>query len=235
MTSIVIPSLNERENLAERIPSIYEVCGEEAEVIIVDGESTDDTQSLVEALSGKHERLKYVRQTGKGFANALLEGLKHAQDEVVVTMDAENHDPREIPLLLEQTGEFDIVVGSRFMAESRVSLDAHRLASTKIANRIVRNALNLPVRDTSSGFRAYRKKILDEILSDDYRTQYFSIQVELLEKARTRGARLGEVGVTYLRRQAGESKFNFKPALRDGKKLIEIAAEKKLGKKTSRN
>jgi len=231
MASIVIPSLNERKNLEKRIPRIYEVLDKDTEVLIVDGESTDDTRGLVEKFQKKYSNLKYRKQSGEGFANALREGLRRASGEEIVSMDAENHDPAEIPKILSKLREgFDVVIGSRFMEDSQVDLEKHRLASTKIANKIATRALDLGVKDTSSGFRAYRKPVLDKILEEDFRTQYFSVQVEILEKAVKHDAQIAEVGVTYLRREAGESKFDFNPAIKDAKKLLEIAGEKKLDK-----
>ena len=230
MISVVIPSLNERENLEDRIPGIYETLGAESEVLVVDGESSDGTEEAVKLLQGDYDGLKYLKQSGSGFANALLEGLAHAKGDVVVSMDAENHDPTQIPKLIGKIREgYDLVIGSRFLKGSEVQLEAHRRASTRIANKIASKTFKLGVEDTSSGYRAYTKKLLDDILLEDYKTDYFSVQVELLEKSAGYKARMTEVPVKYLRREKGESKFDFKPAVMDAGKLLKLAREKKAG------
>ncbi|VVB52114.1 Glycosyltransferase AglD [uncultured archaeon] len=223
--SVVIPALNEEANLRERVPDIYGVLKEDVEVIIADGKSVDGTAALAKKFSLEYPNFIFFTQSGKGFANALLEGIARARGDVIVTMDAENHMPSEIPLLitaLKETGS-DIVVGSRFLAESNVDLQKERFISTRIGNRIAKAMLRLDVKDCSSGFRAYRAQTVKSVISG-VRTQYFSIQVELLERIKYDAkGKLSEVGVHYMRRISGKSKFKVKPAIQDATRLIGLA------------
>jgi len=230
MLSVVIPTLNEADNLRTLIPELYRSLeGRKFEVVIMDGRSADCTRQLVQEYSRKYPRLRLITQSGKGFANALTEGMLKADGEVIVTMDAENHRPSEIPLLLEKLGEgFDVVVGSRFMKGSKVDLPPERFISTRIANKIAQAAFELRIKDTSSGFRAYNAALIKKAISGGIKTEYFSCQVELLEKAKAVGGKLAEVPAHYVRRDKGESKYDIKPALKDASKLMDIVKEKKL-------
>lgn len=231
MISVVIPSLNERENLARLIPGIVGVLGGDLnEVIVVDGHSTDGTPELVKEFHGSDARVKLLVQSGKGFANALVEGLCAAAGDVIVTMDAENHLPEEIPLLVKTLNErgAGVAVGSRFLKESRVDLEAKRFISSRLGNEIAKAALKLNVNDCSSGFRAYRASVVKPVLGG-LQTEYFSIQVELLERINELGAHIAEVPVTYVGRESGDSKFKLTPALKDATKLLKIAKDQRIG------
>ena len=232
MLSIVIPTLNEAENLKQLIPQLYfSLKDQEVEVIIVDGHSTDSSRNIVSEYSKEYPRLRFILQSGKGFANALTEGMMNASGRVIVTMDAENHKASEIPLLLEKLSQgFDVVVGSRFLKGSKVDLTPERFFSTRIANKIAQAALELKIKDTSSGFRAYDAETLKKVVRKGIKTEYFSCQVELLEKIKENGGNLGEVPVHYIRRDKGESKYNLTPALKDASILVEIARDRNIKK-----
>jgi dolichol-phosphate mannosyltransferase len=230
MISIVVPTLNEEGNIRRLIPSIIDVfSGKGIEVVILDGRSTDGTQELVKSFSRKHHYVRLVAQKGRGFANALAEGISAARGEIIVTMDAENHMPSEISKLVDELigGDFDVVVGSRFMKGADVELERKRLLSSNIANRIARVGLRLNVKDCSSGFRAYKAEPVKEAVKK-LRTKYFSVQVEILEKIKNKGGRLGEIPVHYMKRESGKSKFRLKAAMSDATNLIKIAEENEL-------
>jgi len=228
MISVIVPVLNEAGNIKSLVPKVFKTLGENTEVLLVDGHSTDGTYALVRELAKAHKKLKIIQQPGKGFADALIFGLKKASGDVVITMDAENHMPSEIPLLIDelQSKRLDAVVGSRFLKGSSVKLQKKRFIQTRIANKIARAAMNLNVKDCSSGFRAYRAKTVKKIL-DDIETEYFSVQVELLERISGVGGRLGEIPVHYLRRERGESKFNLTYAIKDATKLLKKRVRRK--------
>jgi dolichol-phosphate mannosyltransferase len=230
MLSIVVPALNEADNLRLLIPAIYEsLKGRDIEVVIVDGNSTDGTRELISDFVRSYPRLRFRLQSGKGFANAVTEGIVNAGGDVIVTMDAENHKPSEIPLLLDKIADgFDLVIGSRFLKGSKVDLQPERLISTRIANKIAEAAFELNVKDTSSGFRAYRADVIKKVVASGIRTEYFSCQVELLEKIMAIGGKIAEVPVHYVRREKGSSKYDIKPALKDVSRLVDIVKNKKI-------
>jgi dolichol-phosphate mannosyltransferase len=225
MISIVIPTLNEEDNIRRLIPGIVRVfSGSGIEILVVDGNSTDGTQEAVNSLSKKRPYVRLVVQKGKGFASALKEGIEAAEGDVIVTMDAENHMPSEISKLLDALvgNGCDVVVGSRFVKGSDVELELKRFYSSRIANKIAKLALKLSVKDCSSGFRAYRARTAKQAVGD-LQTKYFSAQVEILEKVRKAGGTVCEIPVHYVRRESGDSKFRFNSAFKDATTLIRIA------------
>jgi len=230
MLSIVIPTLNEEGNIRHLIPAIIDFFScRGIEIVVLDGHSTDGTQAVVKEFSRKYPCVRLVVQSGRGFASALAQGLNAAKGDIIVTMDAENHLPSEIPRLVNELkrGGFDVVVGSRFMKGADVDLARKRFLSSKIANEIAKVALKLNVLDCSSGFRAYRAQAVREA-TRNLRTKYFSVQVELLEKIRKNGGTLGEIPVHYLKREEGKSKFRFKTAVRDATTLLKIARDNEI-------
>jgi dolichol-phosphate mannosyltransferase len=230
MISVVIPTLNEASNIRSLIPAIIDVFfGRDLEIVVVDGCSTDGTQDVVRDFGVKYGCVRLLLQSGRGFANALSEGLNAVAGDVIVTMDAENHLPSEIPKLVDclSSGAFDVVIGSRFVKGADVKLDRKRLLSSRLANEIAKTAFKLDVNDCSSGFRAYRAPAVKQAIKN-LRTKYFSVQVEILEKIKKNGGRLGEIPVHYVKRECGKSKFRFNAAIRDATKLLEIARENEI-------
>jgi glycosyltransferase involved in cell wall biosynthesis len=230
MISVVIPTLNEEANIGRLILEIIKVYPEGGvEVVVIDGNSTDGTQEIVRGFSSTYSNVRLVVQKSRGFANALAEGITAARGEVIVTMDAENHLPSEIPKLVSEleVKSFDVVVGSRFVRGADVELERKRLLSSKIANKIARVALKLNVQDCSSGFRAYKAEAVRSAVRN-LRTKYFSAQVEILEKISKNAGKLGEIPVHYVRREGGESKFRFKSAVSDATTLLKIARDNEI-------
>ncbi|MDD5111008.1 MAG: glycosyltransferase [Candidatus Altiarchaeota archaeon] len=230
MISIVIPTLNEEDNIRRLIPEILRVfSGSDIEIVVVDGNSTDGTQDTVSSFSKKHNFIRLVVQAGKGFANAVAEGIEAAEGDIIVTMDAENHMPSEIPKLIDALvgNGCDAVIGSRFVKGADVDLEQKRLLSSKIANKLAKVGLKLKVKDCSSGFRAYRARPVKQA-AKNLRTKYFSVQVEIVERLTKAGCCLCEIPVHYIRRDSGDSKFRFKSAVKDATTLVRIAGDNEI-------
>ena len=230
MISVVIPVMNEAENIAHLIPGIYAL-PYAVEVLIIDTKegSTDGTLEIVENFKNNYKNLNLIRQQGTGFANAITEGLKLAKGDIIVTMDAENHLPGEIPLLINKLREenADVVVGSRFLKGANVDLDKKRLIPSKIANKIARASLQLNVKDCSSGFRVYRSGAIKDAVVN-MKTQYFSVQVEILDRIKEAKGKILEIPCTYLARESGKSKYDIKPAVEDGMTILKIAKDRQV-------
>jgi len=227
MISVVIPVMNESENIAQLVPRIY-LLPYDVEVLLVDVKdgSSDGTGEVVAELKNNYKNLNLIRQSGKGFANALIEGLKAANCEFIVTMDAENHIPEEIPVLLQklQDENADVVIGSRFLKDSDVDLDRKRFLPSQIGNMIASASLKLKIKDCSSGFRAYKASTVQNAI-ENMKTQYFSVQVEILDRVKEAGGKLLEIPCTYLARESGESKYKIEPAFMDGMHILKIATD----------
>ncbi len=229
MITIVIPTLNEVENIKRLLPDIYKHIRERKEVLVVDGGSTDGTREIVDDLTKERRDLRLIDQEGKGFACALLTGIKSASGDVIVTMDAENHLPEDILKMVDalQRENADVVVGSRFLKGANVKQEYRRFLPTRIANKFARAALRLKVKDCSSGFRAYRAKTVKDILKN-MRTEFFSVQVEILDRIRDADGKMIEVPIHYVKREEGKSKFKLTPAVKDATTILKIARDDRI-------
>jgi dolichol-phosphate mannosyltransferase len=204
-TVIVIPVLNESEAidpLFQKILTLVETERDMYRVVVVDGGSTDGTLDRVVEFQGRVPIEIVTLEPGSGLGDALNAGLTRAVDgaDVVVTMDGDNsHDPRLIVEMLDRVrAGRDVVVASRFApGGAEIGVAFHRRLLSHAASRFLRTVLPFPpVRDYSSGFRAYRAKTLAEIRSVRGRfvaERGFACMLELLLQLRSIGAQPDEV------------------------------------------
>lgn len=156
--SVVLPAKNEAEGLAKTLPALRELYPE-AEVIVVDDGSTDDTAALAESLGARVLSAPYSMGNGA----AIKRGARAATGEVLVFMDADGqHDPASIPRLLKRLDAgFDMVVGARDWAGQA---GAHRGAANAIYNWLASRMTGFKVQDLTSGFRVVRAEKFREFL-----------------------------------------------------------------------
>lgn len=148
--SIVIPARNEAANLSELLPRIKALMSD-AEILVVDDGSSDDTPALCAASKIKHLRHPYP----KGNGAAIKTGARAAKGDVLIFMDADGqHQPEDIPRLLEQFNQgYDMVVGAR---QSGSQAGLHRAAANDIFSRFASWMVMQPIADLTSGFRVVR-------------------------------------------------------------------------------
>ena len=207
--SIVVPTYNERENVA----ALYEgVCRalEPAwafEIIFVDDASPDGTAEVVEELQQRDPRVRLLRRSGKlGLGSAVRDGFNSAATDRWVMMDADlSHDPQALPALIGALDEADIAVGSRYVPGGGVEKwPRWRRLASRVANGAGRMLVGLPTRDVTSGFAAFRREALELVLPR-LRPKGFKLLLEVL--AHSRGARVVEVPIRFADRRYGHSKF----------------------------
>jgi len=199
--AIVIPVLNERENLELLLPSLLTVSSElglGAEIIVVDGGSTDGSQRAAEQL-GAH----VIVQQERGFGGALIAGFSASSARYVIAMDADlSHPPKFIKDFWPQRAEAELVIASRYVAGGQAEMGAVRHLLSLILNRVYGRVLSLPTRDLSSGFRMYRRNILTSL---QLQARDFDIQEEILVNFHIQGWRIKEVPFHYMARNSGKS------------------------------
>jgi dolichol-phosphate mannosyltransferase len=199
--TVVIPVLNERDNLAALLPRLDVVLAQldcKSEVLVVDGGSRDGTAGLARSLGAR-----VLLQTAPGYGGALLEGLKAAHGQYIVTLDADlSHDPDFIAKLWRARGQADIVIASRYVKAGVAYMPLHRKVLSRILNRFFAIGLGLPVRDMSSGFRLYRASLLAQL---ELSGRNFEILEEILVKAYAAGWHVVEIPFTYYPRDRGSS------------------------------
>ena len=212
----LVAAYDERENieaLARRLAqTLASLQGFEHELVFaVDG--TDGTRQILEALRVELPAIRIVHQeTPTGLGSAFRRGLAAVDPatDIVVTMDADlNHQPEEIPRLLEamRAAEADILVGSRFIPGARVDgTPLWKLFLSGTLNVIMRVVFGLKVKDKTSGFRIYRAPALRSI---HWVNENFAALPEILIRASRAGLRVREAPIHFIYRREGTSKMHF--------------------------
>jgi len=200
--SIIIAALNEAPNLYRLLPllrSDLDKLGISWEIIIVDGNSQDGTQKVVEQAGAR-----YVCETAPGYGAAIFRGICEANGRYVQTMDADmSHPAPFIKNLWDAREKGDVVIASRYVPGGCADQPWFRYTLSRILNRFFSSGLSVPVRDMSSGFRLYRKAIFEGM---DLTFTNFVILIEILLKAYGKGLNVCEVPFHYKPRVSGSSK-----------------------------
>jgi len=212
---ILIPTLNERKNLEKLIPAIFNFMPE-ISVLVVDDNSGDGTAEFIDNLQGGLPNLFSLnRDKDFGYGKACLDGFKWALErgyQYIVTMDADfSHDFKSIPDLFKKLEDFDVAIGSRYVAGGQIeNWSSHRRILSKVANLYVRTILSVRIMDLTTGFNAYRREVLSKIDLDDIKSDGYAFLVELKYKLAKAGARITEYPITFYERREGKSKMSGK-------------------------
>jgi len=211
--AVIIPTYNERENL-DSIAARVRTAVPEADVLVVDDNSPDGTGELADKLSAGDEQIHVLHRPGKGgLGAAYIAGfrwaLKHGYG-VMVEMDADgSHQPEDLPKLLAALAHADAVIGSRWVPGGTVrNWPKSREALSRGANTYARLMLQLPIRDATAGFRAYRADTLRTIDLDSVQSQGYCFQIDLTLRAVNAGLTVTEVPITFVDRTRGASKMS---------------------------
>lgn len=213
-----LPTFNEAENILPLIEELLAV-SRDMEVVVIDDNSPDGTWKLVEERSRVDRRVHLVhRLSERGRGSAGVSGFRRALElgaDLVVEMDADwSHHPRFLPAMIEAAQRADVVIGSRLVAGGgERGRHVGRTMITWAANLYLRLLLRLPVRDCTSGFRVFRRRVLERVAWDRVRSNGPAIVQEMLVACRAVGARFAEVPIEFEDRRAGHSTFNSKIAL----------------------
>ncbi|MFH1404203.1 MAG: polyprenol monophosphomannose synthase [Candidatus Altiarchaeota archaeon] len=211
---VMLPTYNERGNITRIIKSVLSQ-DERLEVLVVDDDSPDGTDELVAELAKDDDRIHLLVRTGvRGRASAGVAGFKHALEngyDVVVEMDADfSHDPKYIPLLLENIGDADVVIGSRYVdggdTEHKIFIQNMLSKMSNMFNKVV---LGLGVHDSSGGFKCYRREVLEALDLDNFVSTGYSVGAEILYRCMKAGFSMREVPIIFKPRASGSSKLNW--------------------------
>jgi len=213
MKTVIVPTLNEEENIGCLIRLIYEHMGqEEVSVVVVDDESTDKTREVVRGLRSEYNVRLLVRRGCRGLASAVRFAARVAGNGPVAVMDADlSHDPRYLPLLFEKIEEgYDVAIGSRYLDGNKVTAwPGHRVMLSKSANTIATALLGIRVTDPMSGFVALKS---GDILVNGIRRSDYKFLLEIL--ATDEKLRVAEVPIEFRDRKYGKSKLTRSTALK---------------------
>jgi len=213
---VVIPTYNERESLRELVDEIRRYTPA-MHVLVVDDSSPDGTGAVAEELSRQHPGTIFVlhRQRKEGLGRAYVAGLRYAlaQDyDVIVQMDADlSHDPKYLPLFLDRIRRSDFVLGSRYVhGISVVNWDFSRLLLSKLATSYARWVTGLRYTDLTSGFKCWRRSVLQAIAIEATFSNGYLFQIETTFRAHRMGFRAEEIAIIFVDRNRGRSKMNWR-------------------------
>lgn len=212
-TLIIIPTYNEIDNIERMINTLFELHDNVHLLIIEDG-SPDGTAEVVKRLQKDHpEALHMIERTGKlGLGSAYVTGFKWALQRdynYVFEMDCDfSHDPKAVPDLLQAAMNNDLVIGSRYIDGIRIiNWPFRRLLLSYLASIYCRFMTNIPVLDTTGGFKCFTRKALTSIDLDHIISSGYIFQLELNYKVWSKGLNVKEVPIIFYERRDGQSKM----------------------------
>ncbi len=229
---IVIPTYNEEGNIGSLINEIIEILPN-ADIIVIDDNSTDNTQEEINTLIAKHSKRvnlivrKDIRGLGTAYTTGLLYGLNNGYDHIV-TMDADySHSPEYLPLILKTLNECDVVIGSRYIKDGgTVNWRIRRILLSWLANRFASFIMGLNGTDLTSGYRAYKADILKKIDFDNIRSNGYSYLVEMLYIIKILNGKTIDIPIIFFDRTQGKSKISKKEIYRGAFTLFRLRFSK---------
>jgi len=217
--SIIVPTFNERENIALLYEKLQGVFGDTPfEMIVVDDNSPDGTAAAVKALARNHPNIRCLQRIGRrGLASACIEGISASAAPFFAVMDADHqHDETILPqMLAKAVAGDDIVVATRYAegGSAGEGFSTTRAAGSQLATRLSSRLTGANLSDPMSGFFLMRREVFDEVapsLSDDGFKILLDIIVSAMRyrKANGQALAIGEVPYQFRERHAGASKMS---------------------------
>ena len=213
---VIIPTYNEKENIEAIIRAVFGL-EKKFHILIIDDGSPDGTAAIVKRMQQEFpDRLFLVERSGKlGLGTAYICGFKWAIEhkyDFVFEMDADfSHNPNDLPRLYAACAEqgADVAIGSRYCnGVNVVNWPLGRVLMSYFASVYVRIVTGMAIRDTTAGFKCYRRRVLQTIELDKIRFRGYAFQIEMKFTAYKIGFRIKEVPVIFVNRREGVSKMS---------------------------
>jgi dolichol-phosphate mannosyltransferase len=211
---IIIPTYNERENLEELLRLIFAQPIPDLHVLVIDDNSSDGTGALADELKSRDPRVEVMHRPAKlGLGSAYVAGFRHALDhgyDLVFEMDADfSHRPDSLPEFIREVAEADLVLGSRYLhGVTVVNWPLTRLILSYGANLYTRIITGLPIKDSTGGFKCFRRQVLESLDLDRVKSDGYGFQIEINYKAWRKRFRIKEIPILFVDRRAGTSKMS---------------------------
>jgi dolichol-phosphate mannosyltransferase len=190
------------------------------DVLVVDDDSPDGTGKLLDEIRAREPRLHVIHRPGKnGLGSAHKLGMRYALEhgyDALVTMDADfSHDPRVLPEMMRHLEQAEFVIGSRYVAGGSCEYPLSRVALSTVANYLTRALLSIPVHETTTAYRGFRRSLLERMDIDGIRSEGYSYFVECVYQVKrltSHGGgslvRMTEFPIRFADRRAGSSKIS---------------------------
>lgn len=212
-TLIIIPTYNERENIAAIVPAIFQATPD-VEILVVDDNSPDGTGEVVRSLQSRFPHIHLLSRKGKeGLGRAYIAGFKWGLEKgysSLVQMDADfSHRPEDLKALLAALPDYDFVMGSRWVPGGQtVNWGLGRKIISRGGSFYARQILRFPVRDWTGGFNGWKAQTLTKLGLETVRSEGYSFQIELKYRALKFGFLGKEVPIVFEDRRVGQSKMS---------------------------
>ena len=234
--AVIIPTYNEKEALPKLIEELVREVKKIAEkffIIIMDDASPDGTGQIAEELSKKYGNITVVHREKKlGLGSAYKEGFRLALDkfapDFIVQMDADHsHDPKEIPQMMQMIQGYDYVVASRHVPGSSIrGWGTYRKMLHSTAGTIARLCAGIKISDPTSGFRIFRRDVLNSVNFAQIKSKGFAFQIEILCLLKRMGFNGIELPTRFVNRNEGKSKMGITEAIQFIKTCILLLARR---------
>ena len=210
---VILPTYNEAGTIAEVVAGALHA-SPDVDVLVVDDASPDGTGKIADEIAAGEPRVRVMHRPVKGgLGPAYLAGFRDglARDyDMLLEMDSDlSHDPADVARLIEATARADLAIGSRYVpGGATVNWSGFRRALSRAGTLYAKGMLGLPLADATSGFRCYRRALLETIPLDDIRSEGYAFQIEMAWRAWTLGFSTVEVPIVFTERREGASKMS---------------------------
>lgn len=213
---VCVPTYNERANVEPLLRKLGEALSEldgEASVLVIDDASPDGTGEVAAGLARELPWLEVLRRPAKqGLGPAYLAGFRHAlahDADAIAQIDCDfSHDPSDVPRLVEALAGADVVVGSRYVADGAIrDWGLPRRTLSRFGSVYARSILGVGLTDLTSGFKCYRRDVLEALELEAIDARGYAFQVETTYRALRKGFRVVEIPIVFTERASGRSKM----------------------------
>jgi dolichol-phosphate mannosyltransferase len=211
---------NEVDNIATLVDEVFAALPQ-CHMLVVDDHSPDGTGELLDSLSTKNPRLHVVHRPGKnGVGTAHKLAIKYAVThnyDALITMDADfSHDPKYLPQMIKGLETAEFVIGSRYAPGGSCEYPLSRVVLSRTANTLTRLLLGIPLHETTTSYRGFRRSLLERMNVDAIDADGYSYFVESIYQVsrvtREKGAppKMAEFPIRFVDRRAGQTKISKK-------------------------
>jgi dolichol-phosphate mannosyltransferase len=212
---VIIPTYNEKENIENIIKAVFSL-PKKFDILIIDDGSPDGTADIVKKLQKEHpDQLHLIQRKGKlGLGTAYIHGFKWAIEkkyDYICEMDADfSHNPNDLPRLQEACKQgADLAIGSRYInGVAVVNWPMGRILMSYYASAYVRLITGMKIKDTTAGFKCYKRKVLETINLDSIKFKGYAFQIEMKFRTWKYGFKIVEIPIIFTERQKGKSKMS---------------------------
>jgi dolichol-phosphate mannosyltransferase len=211
---VIIPTYNEKENIESIIDAVSSL-GVHFDIMVIDDNSPDGTGDIVRGLQEKYKNLKLIEREEKlGLGTAYIKGFKWALEQgydIIYEMDADfSHNPKDLERLYRECMDgVDLAIGSRYISGVNVvNWPLGMVLMSYMASIYVRLITGMKIKDTTAGFKAYKREVLETIDLDNIRSRGYAFQIEMKFTTWKFGFRVKEIPIIFTERQEGASKMS---------------------------